>query len=421
MQGIIGKIKQRNMKKLLSFLAVAGLMIAACTKEQTGPTQSAEAVTGTATNISCRNARISGKANISGTSSKDLSVGVLYSTSSEVLVGTATQIAASSFDSDYNYAIYTEVLEPETTYYYRSFITKDKETFYGETKSFKTLAQSSMIQTSDATDIHSKNAVLNAMLDLTNCKYKNIEYGFELTPEGGSARKIMASNHSDKKFSVKDVTLAIDTKYSLAAYVQLDGQTYKAEPKTFSTTPLPAGAVDLGLSVLWHQCNIGATKPEDSGRYFGWGDAVGQTWDGSKWSGSGFYTYPSYQLDENHNLKPEYDAAHVILGDSWRMPTRAEQQELMDNCTATRTKVSGVAGMLFTSTKPGYTDKNIFLPTAGVGVKDYLDEICTGGYYWCRTFYNDMQARCLAWDEEKDVYSAAGPNSLGITIRPVSD
>ena len=101
------------------------------------------AVTGEATHISCRNARISGKVTLSQTTATNLSFGVLYSTSSGVLLGSATQLEAKNFDVDYNYTIDTGMLEPETTYYYRSYIIQNDEVEYGQTKSFKTLAVSS--------------------------------------------------------------------------------------------------------------------------------------------------------------------------------------------------------------------------------------------------------------------------------------
>lgn len=219
-------------------------------------TEGMSAITGAATHISCRNAEISGKANLSGTTTTDLSFGVLYSTSSGVLIGSATNIEARSFDSDYNYTVNTEVLEPETTYYYRSYIIQDKEISYGELKSFTTLAVSSMIQTLDATDINPKDAVLNASLDLTDCKYDALEYGFEVTPESGSAHIVRSSNHSEKKFSAKDGSLSIDKKYSVTAYVKLDGRTYKGEAKTFTTTSVKASITAESSNLSYHSATI---------------------------------------------------------------------------------------------------------------------------------------------------------------------
>ena len=198
------------------------------------------AVTGEATHISCRNAMLSGKANLPQTTSTNLSFGVLYATSSGVLLGSATQLEAKDYDADFNYTIDSGVLKPETTYYYRSYIIQNDEVEYGETKSFKTLTLSSMIQTLDAGDVYPKEATLNAMFDLTDCKYSSIQYGFELTPEGGQAKTLPANNLADKAFSYRDKTLSRNTGYSYVAYVKLDDILYKAEPKTFKTASTQA-------------------------------------------------------------------------------------------------------------------------------------------------------------------------------------
>lgn len=199
------------------------------------------AITGEASHISCRNAEIAGKANLPGATATDLTFGVLYSTNSGVLLGTATQIQAKSFDSDYNYTVNTEVLEPETTYYYRSYISQNNEITYGDTKSFKTLAVSSMIKTEDATEIDAGVATLNATLDLTDCKYDALEYGFKLTPNGGSESTFKANDLSNKTYSYKVETLVRDKQYGVTAYVTLDGRTYTAESKSFTTQSLKAG------------------------------------------------------------------------------------------------------------------------------------------------------------------------------------
>ena len=214
------------------------------------------AVTGEATHISCRNAKISGKANIPPTTSTNLSFGVLYSTSSGVLLGSATQLEAKNFDVDYNYTIDTGMLEPETTYYYRSYIIQNDEIEYGQTKSFKTLAVSSMIQTLDAGDVVPKEATLNAMLDLTDCKYNNIEYGFELTPEGGQAKTLTADNLADKAFSYRDETLVNNTGYSFVAYVKLDGILYKGEPKSFKTLTIQASVTAEASDIQYYSVKI---------------------------------------------------------------------------------------------------------------------------------------------------------------------
>ena len=196
-------------------------------------------VTGEASHISCRNAQLSGKVNLPEITTTNLSFGVLYSTSSGVLLNSAIQLEAKQFDAEYNFTVETGVLEPETIYYYRSFIIKNDEVEYGQIQSFTTLAVSSLIQTLDAGSINPKDAILNASLNLTDCRYESLEYGFELTPEGGQTTTLIADNHADNSFSYQADNLTLN-KYSYAAYVKLDDKVYKGKPKTFSTTSIQA-------------------------------------------------------------------------------------------------------------------------------------------------------------------------------------
>lgn len=182
--------------------------------------------------------------------------------------------------------------------------------------------------------------------------------------------------------------------------------------------------IDLGLSVKWAACNLNAERPEDPGLYFSWGDVSGQAWDGSQWSETGFWdsNVPEYELDGQGNLKPECDAAHAILGGSWRMPTKAEIQELIDNCDCTRTNDyngTGVAGMIFTSNKEGYTDRSIFIPAASYGLTSILQEPESFyGLAWSSSF-NEGKAWALCYDTD-DLETSDFDRVIGLTIRPVS-
>ena len=118
--------------------------------------------------------------------------------------------------------------------------------------------------------------------------------------------------------------------------------------------------VDLGLpsGTLWATCNVGATNPEGYGDYFAWGETANK--EKYKWStyfdtNNFGKTYTKYYNNGGKTvLDPEDDAAHVNWGGSWRMPTKAEWQELIDNCTWTWTTDykgdgSNVAGVIVTS------------------------------------------------------------------------
>ena len=134
--------------------------------------------------------------------------------------------------------------------------------------------------------------------------------------------------------------------------------------------------VDLGLSVKWATCNIGAKTPDDPGDLYAWAETEQKyvySWSNYKWckgiedeltkyctvSSSGYNGF----TDNKTVLDPEDDVAHVKWGGRWRMPTVEEFQELCMNCTWTWTTCNNEYGYRITSRIPGYEDRYIFLPT----------------------------------------------------------
>jgi len=153
--------------------------------------------------------------------------------------------------------------------------------------------------------------------------------------------------------------------------------------------------VDLGLSVMWATCNVGAEKPEDYGDYFAWGetkpksDYSWSTYFDTKDNGNSFTKY-------NNNggktkLDPKDDAATANWGSGWRMPTKAEQDELRTKCTWTWTTQNGVNGYKVT----GKNGNSIFLPAAGYRDDSDLYSVGSSDYFWSSTLYSDSSD--LAW------------------------
>ena len=165
--------------------------------------------------------------------------------------------------------------------------------------------------------------------------------------------------------------------------------------------------VDLGLSVKWATFNVGATWPWEYGDYFAWGEIEPKkdySWSTYKWCNGSERTMTKYCnissygndgfTDTKTTLDPEDDVAQVKWGGSWRMPTKAEQDELRDNCTWTwynsgNIEFNGVAGYKVTSNKTGYTDRYIFLPAAGGPTGTDLHYVGSRGYYWSSSLYTD--------------------------------
>ena len=176
-------------------------------------------------------------------------------------------------------------------------------------------------------------------------------------------------------------------------------ETPKAAPQPAATSASTGGHeyVDLGLSVKWATCNVGANKPEDYGDYFAWGETKPKTtynWSTYKWcrgsreSQTKYCTSSSYGTVDNKTvLELADDAARANWGGSWRMPTKAEQDELRNNCTWTWTTQNGVYGYKVTSKKSGYTNKSIFLPAAGCRYDSSLRNAGSRGYFWSSSLY----------------------------------
>ena len=150
--------------------------------------------------------------------------------------------------------------------------------------------------------------------------------------------------------------------------------------------------VDLGLFVKWATCNLGASKPEDYGGYYAWGETSAKsdyTWSTYKWCNGSNTTLTKYNttsscgtVDNKTALELSDDAARANWGGSWRMPTEAEFEELINNTDRSWTTENGVYGWKCVSTKTGHTDKYIFLPAAGYRLGTSLNGAGSYGYYW---------------------------------------
>lgn len=170
----------------------------------------------------------------------------------------------------------------------------------------------------------------------------------------------------------------------------------KNKDKNEPSTPEFVEAIDLGLSVKWANVNVGATKPEEYGDYFAWGETSPKSdysWSTYKYckgddTMTKYCTESSYGMVDNKTLlELTDDAAHVNWGGNWRMPTYDELNELKTQCTWTWTTQNGVKGYIVKSKKAGNSN-SIFL--SGVGK-----------YYWSSsldTYYGSCYAFYLRFD-----------------------
>ena len=184
--------------------------------------------------------------------------------------------------------------------------------------------------------------------------------------------------------------------------------------------------VDLGLSVKWATCNVGANAPEEYGDYFAWGEVEPKEsydWSTYKWcNGSNdtqtkYCTNSSYGTVDNKTvLDKEDDAAAVNWGGAWRMPTTEEQDELRSNCIWTWTTQNGVNGCIVT----GPNGNSIFFPAAGNRNDSDLYNAGSYCYYWSSSLAGRQYvAYSWSFDSSSVVGRGGHGRKFGLSVRPV--
>ena len=180
--------------------------------------------------------------------------------------------------------------------------------------------------------------------------------------------------------------------------------------------------VDLGLSVKWATCNLGAYLPEEPGDYFAFGEIK-----------AGKIDREVYQSPPVDNIAgSEYDMARANWGEPWRLPSKEEFQELIDRCEWTWISKEACSGYLVTSKVNG---NSIFLPAAGYKWWDWfpeleseedftpwLEEFCTTGNYWSSTKSSPgwgLDRAIALYFDASEIYNDHADSFRGFSVRPV--
>ena len=179
--------------------------------------------------------------------------------------------------------------------------------------------------------------------------------------------------------------------------------------------------VDLGLSVKWATTNIGATTPEGYGSYFAWGETSTKsvyTEENSRTYGKSVSQLQSSGIiNPGGILTPSYDAARANWGGTWRMPTKAEFDELLNKCTWTWTSQGGKNGYRVT----GSNGKSIFLPAAGYRCGSSLYLAGEGGDYWSSSVFDGTDRAYYLYFNSGSHRSGWSYRYYGRSVRPVSE
>ncbi|MCR5780008.1 MAG: BACON domain-containing protein [Bacteroidaceae bacterium] len=184
--------------------------------------------------------------------------------------------------------------------------------------------------------------------------------------------------------------------------------------------------IDLGLSVKWTCCNVGASSPADYGGYYAWGETATKgnyEWETYKWCNGRYDTMSKYctdselgTVDNLTQLEMSDDAARVYMGSPYRIPTIEELTELNDNCTWTWVTINNINGYKVTASN----GNSIFLPVAGErsgngsGMTD-------DGIYMSSSLYTStpFQARILSFSNNFHITTGREYRYYGMSVRAV--
>ena len=228
------------------------------------------------------------------------------------------------------------------------------------------------------------------------------EYGFTVSVYGADKTTVIESLVTKNRFTFESTSATIMAEQEV-------------------TMPKPE-YVDLGLSVKWATFNVGASKPEDYGDYFAWGETEPKeeySWVNYKWFDGTDANMTKYNATDGKTiLEPEDDAAHVHWGDKWRMPRKEEQQELIDRCSWERITLNGVVGYKVS----GPNGNSIFIPIAGAynSFDNQINSVGSIGWIYSSTAATEQRAYEIHI-EEGCIQQKNCSRCVGLTIRPVYD
>lgn len=287
--------------------------------------------------------------------------------------------------------------------------------YYGfKTKIFSLEILQPDCKTGEVSDITSNSVIIS-------CTFEHLpDYGLcqVILSSWYDGERTVQAEYKEGEQSVEISDLQPNTTYSYWASIDYEGGPVNGEVKEFTTKelerPTPGRWVDLGLpsGVKWAGWNVGATRPEEYGGYYAWGETEEKS----------EYTVETYKHKEKYYYGSDpdewywvykdlgnisgtsYDVATAKWGSGARMPTNEEFFELADKCYWYGGYLNGIAGDFVT----GPNGNSIFIPFAG---RRYdTDLYFEGDSSWC-------------WPGTQDDGSWDGHwcRVYGLSVRPVSD
>ena len=431
------------MRRLIAFLSTISIFaaMAACTPEEN--TNSKElTVTGTAMDIGITTVKITAYANLP-IELGDAVFGVVCSENPSPSNKNGIMVQATRTDANNMYSVTIKGLSPNTKYYYASFVKNGRVYQYGEVKSFTTQDISASVSTEAATGIRLFEATISGKLTVESREVlpRSVWFLYSTSAESledlkSSGTRADAHIGNDGAFFTYVLSSPnYNTTYYYVACAKVHNNEYYGEVKCFTTLNFKLGAVDLGLSVKWRGCNIGASKAEEYGDYFAWGETETKdnySWETYKWCDGTYNSLTKYNtsasygtVDNKTVLEAEDDVAHVKLGDTWRIPTIKEVEEIKSTMYDSNYQwewksINGHNGWLVTCL---VNSNFIFLPAAGCRSVTSLSRVDSHGFYWSSSLnttgysYYAWRVRFIPGDFDSDFTD----RYYGVPVRPVTE
>lgn len=257
---------------------------------------------------------------------------------------------------------------------------------------------------------------------------------------------------SDKRMIITSVNASkIDFYYSSdndrkTLVLKRIPMSYSQEELMFASTQKPGAGdtivsvVDMGLpsGTMWAVCNLGAEGLDEDGVRYAWAETTTRQnyiLENYKWYDSApkKLCMTKYDDDTDLQLLAEDDPVSACLGDDWRTPTKADVQELFENCNIIYASYCGREGFVIIPKNEYYNDRRLFMPFSLSS--EYVNEQNPSyysninnksGFFWTasRSEYDSFEAYslCISKDDNNvKLYYGVGATKRfhALCIRPV--